>query len=313
MKTTASKKITSKLLITTIIILLLAIISILGIQKINATEATKKAQAKALTASRKEVSLIAPTITENFTPTLPKIQPTATINEYVEITTGCWPSLDETCVVAYNTPHALHGVPQKQLRKGVVLKSERTFFENGETWHEITFDDEWLRYPERKQGTWYVQSKHVRLFRAEGLLEFDPSLIHDATASSTIPTPDKTIIIDRSDQMLYAYDGETLFTEQIISTGLNYTPTPRGTFRIFKKMPSRYMQGPLPGISEKYYDLPGVPWNMYFTEQGGAIHGAYWHNGFGTKWSSGYVNVPLDKMEEIYRWADIGTTVIVRD
>jgi len=292
------------------IVLVIIITAVLLVRGFASGETqAKQAEAEALTESRKEVTLVSPEQKEEAQP----IILTTTINEYVEVTSGCWPSLNETCIVAYNKPNALQGIPQQQLRKGTILKSKRTFFENDENWHEITFEDEWIRYPERKKGTWYVQANNVRLLTIEGLIEFDPSLITDPVASSTIPTPDKLIIVDRSDQKLYAYEGDVLFTEETISTGLNYTPTPRGTFRIFKKIPSRYMQGPLPGISEKYYDLPGVPWNMYFTEQGGAIHGAYWHDGFGTQWSSGCVNVPLDRMERIYRWADIGTTVVVRD
>ena len=73
------------------------------------------------------------------------------------------------------------------------------------------------------------------------------------------------------------------------------------------------MQGPLPGISDQYYDLPGVPWDLYFTHEGGAIHGAYWHDKFGERWSHGCVNLPIEKAKELYEWTDLGTTVVVRD
>jgi lipoprotein-anchoring transpeptidase ErfK/SrfK len=101
--------------------------------------------------------------------------------------------------------------------------------------------------------------------------------------------------------------------EEKISTGLEISPTPRGIFHIYKKTPTRYMQGPIIGISEKYYDLPGVPWNLYFTEQGAIIHGAYWHNNFGKQWSSGCVNMLPEKAKELYMWADLGTEVTVKD
>ena len=129
---------------------------------------------------------------------------------------------------------------------------------------------------------------------------------HDATNT-------KRIIVDRSEQMLYAYDGQELFMKQPVSTGLVDMPTPRGSFKIFSKVPSRYMQGPLPGISEQEYDLPGVPWTMYFTNEGAAIHGAYWHDKFGTVWSHGCVNLPISKAEELYKWTPLGTPVLVRD
>jgi lipoprotein-anchoring transpeptidase ErfK/SrfK len=73
------------------------------------------------------------------------------------------------------------------------------------------------------------------------------------------------------------------------------------------------MQGPIEGISDQYYDLPGVPWTMYFTYQGGAIHGAYWHNNFGSQWSHGCVNLIPDEAEKLYSWAELGTKVVVKD
>jgi lipoprotein-anchoring transpeptidase ErfK/SrfK len=107
-------------------------------------------------------------------------------------------------------------------------------------------------------------------------------------------------------------DGDKLFMSASVSTGNKTTPTPKGTFSIFRKTPSRYMQGPLPGISKQYFDLPGVPWTMYFTEQGAAIHGAYWHSDFGATHSNGCVNLPVAKARQLYTWADVGTKVVVR-
>jgi len=52
---------------------------------------------------------------------------------------------------------------------------------------------------------------------------------------------------------------------------------------------------------------------MYFTEAGGAIHGAYWHDKFGKQWSHGCVNLPPEKAEVLYHWAELGTAVTVRD
>ena len=73
------------------------------------------------------------------------------------------------------------------------------------------------------------------------------------------------------------------------------------------------MQGPIPGVSSHYYDLPGVPWNLYFSKEGAVIHGAYWHTSFGKQWSNGCVNLPIATAEKIYKWADVGTKVVVRD
>ena len=100
--------------------------------------------------------------------------------------------------------------------------------------------------------------------------------------------------------------------QEAISTGLDDTPTPRGDFKVFKKTPSRYMQGPIKGVSDQVYDLPGVPWNLYFTEGGAVIHGAYWHDHFGKPWSHGCVNLPTETAKKLYLWADVGTSVHVQ-
>jgi lipoprotein-anchoring transpeptidase ErfK/SrfK len=134
------------------------------------------------------------------------------------------------------------------------------------------------------------------------------------TISSTTPTSTtKRIVVDRSNQTLIAYDGDTIFMETTISTGLALTPTPRGTFSIYQKTPTRYMQGPLPDVSTQYYDLPGVPWNLYFTKQGAVIHGAYWHNSFGKTYSHGCVNLKPIEAQLLYHWATLATTVVIQE
>jgi lipoprotein-anchoring transpeptidase ErfK/SrfK len=63
------------------------------------------------------------------------------------------------------------------------------------------------------------------------------------------------------------------------------------------------MQGP-------GYDVPDVPFTMYYY-RGYAIHGAYWHNNFGTPVSHGCTNVAVNHAEWLFDWADVGTPVVV--
>lgn len=231
---------------------------------------------------------------------LPSILPALDTHLYIAVLEGCGPAYAGTCVRARSGPGTDYPVVM-QLRRGVVLRVVGETTREGRTWYKIGFD-EWLRYPERARNL-YVASDFVSTFRDVGPTELEGSA----------PPSDKRIIVDRSSQMLYAYEGDTLFMKQPVSTGLELTPTPRGTFQVFSKTPSRYMQGPIPGISMQYYDLPGVPWDLYFTKQGGAIHGAYWHDNFGRPWSHGCVNLSYDAAKELYAWADLGTAVIVRD
>ena len=184
----------------------------------------------------------------------------------------------------------------------MVLKIAGTVETASSTWYKIGFD-EWVRYPERMKGEWYVNADYVRVVSA----------VSSSKSAGTLSGIDKKIIVDRSEQMLYAYEGDVLFMKQSVSTGKEGNATPRGNFTISRKVPSRYMQGPLPGISDQEYDLPGVPWTMYFNEYGAALHGAYWHDKFGQQWSHGCVNLPVDKAEILYEWAPVGTVVVVRD
>lgn len=70
------------------------------------------------------------------------------------------------------------------------------------------------------------------------------------------------------------------------------------------------------GIKDKMrgrdYDLPGVPNVLYFA-RGYALHGAYWHNSFGTPVSHSCVNLPLDQAQWLFDWTAIGTAVVIYD
>jgi hypothetical protein len=227
-----------------------------------------------------------------------------TLKTYLEVTDSCGAHFGGECLRVRGGPGI--GFPVvASLRNGMVLLVAETVAVEGRKWHKVVFD-EWLRYPERHNGDWYVAADYVTLLTDPGpmTLESNPP-----TSTST-----KSILVDRSDQKLYAYDGDELFMVATSSTGLDSTPTPRGVFTVFKKMPSRYMQGPLPNInSDDYYDLPGVPWNLYFTEGGAVVHGAYWHDKFGTKYSHGCVNLSPTVARTLYNWAELGMMITVRD
>lgn len=225
--------------------------------------------------------------------------------QYIKIVDSCNYAYGGACVNVRSGPGTDNPVITK-LRNGMVLRiGEEITNDKGEIWYKITFDNQWLRYPERLFDGWYIRSDQGELVYNEG----DRTRWEHETEQT-----DKRIIVDRSDQMLYAYDGDELFMATPTSTGLQLSPTPLGTHEIFKKTPSRYMQGPIPGIpGSDYYDLPGVPWNLYFTEQGAVIHGAYWHESFGTPYSHGCVNLDTSTAEELYNWATLGTAVIVQE
>ncbi len=123
------------------------------------------------------------------------------------------------------------------------------------------------------------------------------------TTGPTITTG-KQIVVNLTEQRVYAYENGELIRSTLVSTGLWGTPTVTGDYRIYWKLTSQTMSGP------GYY-LPGVPWVMYFY-QGYALHGTYWHNNFGQPMSHGCVNLPTDEAAWFFRWAEVGTPVHVR-
>ena len=110
---------------------------------------------------------------------------------------------------------------------------------------------------------------------------------------------EKWIEVSLSQQMLRAWEGNNIVMEFAISSG-KWFPTPKGTYNIWYKTRSQTMKG---GSKElgTYYNLPNVPHNMFFYK-GFAVHGAYWHNNFGTPMSHGCVNAPLDKVATLFDW-----------
>ncbi len=113
------------------------------------------------------------------------------------------------------------------------------------------------------------------------------------------------IEIDLSDQTLTAWQGDVVVMRTIVSTGKWSTPTVKGDFAVYLKLDSQHMYG-------ADYDLPNVPWVMYFYEDY-AIHGAYWHTNFGTPVSHGCINMRPEEAEALYRWASVGTPVRVHE
>lgn len=114
----------------------------------------------------------------------------------------------------------------------------------------------------------------------------------------------RRIVIDLSEQRLSAWEGKKRVYSFRISTGKRLTPTPKGKFWINSKYRINRMRG-------RGYDISDVPYAMYFYN-GYAIHGAYWHNKFGTPVSHGCVNLRVKQARQLYNWAKVGTLVVVR-
>jgi lipoprotein-anchoring transpeptidase ErfK/SrfK len=130
----------------------------------------------------------------------------------------------------------------------------------------------------------------------------------------SVPNPDalnnsgeKWLEVNLSEQYMTVWAGNEVVLGTYVSTGREGFDTPTGTFSINTKIESQTMEGVLGG---EYYNVPDVPWVMYFTDVGHAIHGAYWHNNFGAVMSHGCVNLPMDVAEWVYNnFAFVGMRV----
>jgi lipoprotein-anchoring transpeptidase ErfK/SrfK len=125
---------------------------------------------------------------------------------------------------------------------------------------------------------------------------------------------EKHIYIDLSTQTLFAYQGTTQVLKTLVSTG-KWGRTPTGNFNIWQKLLATRMAG---GQGADYYNLPNVPYVMYFYRDFG-LHGTYWHNNFGHEMSHGCVNLRTTDAKILFDWADgpngkkLGTAVSICD
>jgi lipoprotein-anchoring transpeptidase ErfK/SrfK len=116
---------------------------------------------------------------------------------------------------------------------------------------------------------------------------------------------ERWINVNLTTQTLVAYEGDNPVFTTLVSSGLFQWPTVTGQYRTYMKYESQTMNGYLLGYD---YYLTDVPYVMYFFEDY-AIHGAYWHNNFGTPMSHGCVNVSPTDAGWLFNWAPVGTLV----
>lgn len=136
-----------------------------------------------------------------------------------------------------------------------------------------------------------------------------PKPADDVIASRVLgdTTSPKRIEIDLTNQRLYAFDGDTKVYDFPVSTG-KWNETPTGEFEIWIKLRYTRMKGGSKALGT-YYDLPNVPYTMFFYNAqysksvGYGIHGTYWHNNFGHPMSHGCINMKTEDVAQIYNWA----------
>lgn len=103
---------------------------------------------------------------------------------------------------------------------------------------------------------------------------------------------ERWIHIDLSEQTLVAYDGDRPVFATLVSTGKEPGMTPVGVHRVQTKLVAASMRDQ--PEEDEAYSIDDVPWTQYFSGSV-ALHGAFWHAGFGQVRSHGCVNLsPYD-------------------
>lgn len=159
--------------------------------------------------------------------------------------------------------------------------------EDGNPWYGVR-DDKW-------EYMYYVPASHLRLIPTN---ELQP-------ISASVPPEMKRIEVHIPAQVMIAYEhDQPVFMARVASGAVfrdgDYS-TPVGRHQIFHKRASRHMARG--NLAASGYDLPGVPWNSYITEDGIAFHGTYWHNNFGRPRSHGCINLTPQAAKWVYLWS----------
>jgi hypothetical protein len=114
---------------------------------------------------------------------------------------------------------------------------------------------------------------------------------------------DKKLIVNLSRQTLSAYENgrEVYFCR--VATGPKiageWATTP-GDHPIWRKVVSIHMSAN--ASKGEAFDTSGIGWTSIFTNEGSAVHAAYWHNEFGKARSHGCVNCLPEDAKWVWRW-----------
>jgi lipoprotein-anchoring transpeptidase ErfK/SrfK len=116
---------------------------------------------------------------------------------------------------------------------------------------------------------------------------------------------DKWVSVRVTRGTLVAYEGDTPVFAAAISPGVDGIgqgdhATRRGLYTIGWKMMSYDMSGEDHGTP---WTVKDVPWVAYY-KGSYALHGAWWHDGFGRPMSHGCINLPPLDARFLFGWLD---------
>jgi lipoprotein-anchoring transpeptidase ErfK/SrfK len=118
-----------------------------------------------------------------------------------------------------------------------------------------------------------------------------------------------SVVVDLSEQKLYAYNGDQVVRTILVSSGKASNPTPTFESQVESKHTSVTMQG-------RGYVAPGVPWALCMPGGMICLHGAPWQEAagepFGVPRSHGCVRMPTSQARWLFQRVNPGTPVTVQ-
>jgi lipoprotein-anchoring transpeptidase ErfK/SrfK len=144
-----------------------------------------------------------------------------------------------------------------------------------------------------KNVHYYVPTVQLRPISSEEITPLSPD----------VPMGEKRIDLNLTTQTLTCSEYDQVVFTTLVSTGLTgLMATPNGNFNIQDKLPSRNMST-TSRLADDIIPLVGVPWCSFFTGEGHAFHGTYWHDNFGVPMSHGCVNMRNEDALWLFRWS----------
>ena len=120
------------------------------------------------------------------------------------------------------------------------------------------------------------------------------------------------IEVNLAEQTIAVYEDSRMVFATVTATGVPGQWTQPGLFQAYKKVADETMSGSFTADRSDYYYLEGVVWTVYF-DQARALHGTYWHNGFGVPQSRGCVNLATGDAQWVFNWIQEGDWVYIWD
>lgn len=158
---------------------------------------------------------------------------------------------------------------------------------------------------------WYMIGPDEWIPEKQDYLRIIGRVLPDASPPEGVDNG-RWIEVNLFDQTIAIYDNSELVYASVIASGIEPFWTRPGLFQVYQKLNATLMRGAFEADRSDAYYLEDVPWTLYY-DKARALHGAYWHNSFGSPRSHGCVNLSVGDARWIFDWAKEGDWVYVWD